>query len=100
MKKHRKAGAGDLGSLMKNLQGFPKLSVFLDTGDYCIKLSKHGEMAIVVEAVSIREESSGHEHSGAGEKGVCGGHFLHTLSTFAHGPEEGFAIALSLTWEG
>ena len=29
--------------------------------------------------------------------GSCGGYFLHTLFTFALGPEKGFGISLSLT---
>lgn len=33
-----------------------------------------------------------------GLEGSCGGYFLHTLFTFALGPEKGFGISPSLTW--
>lgn len=51
---------------------------------------KETGLANLGRVVSVGELPSGHECGRRGESYV--GHFLHTLSTTTHGPEEGSAI--------
>lgn len=56
----------------------------------CTSGSRRQVYLILVRVVSVGELPSGHESGGRGESYIA--HFLHTLSTTMHGPEEGSAI--------